>query len=57
LVAGFLCFRVFDIWKPWPVRVADARVGGGFGVMLDDVLAAGYTVLLLAVAKTVLDGV
>jgi phosphatidylglycerophosphatase A len=42
IVVAFVCFRVFDIWKPWPVRVADARVGGGFGVMLDDVLAGLY---------------
>lgn len=40
LVMGFLLFRIFDILKPWPVCVADRRVGGGFGIMLDDVLAA-----------------
>lgn len=39
---GFLLFRIFDIWKPWPVRWADGRVGGGLGVMLDDLLAAAY---------------
>lgn len=40
--AGFVLFRVFDIAKPWPVSWVDRRVGGGFGVMLDDVLAAVY---------------
>ena len=39
VVAGFLAFRLFDIWKPWPIRVIDERVGGGLGIMLDDVLA------------------
>ena len=37
---GFGLFRLFDIVKPWPIRWLDARVKGGFGVMLDDVLAA-----------------
>ncbi len=38
-VAGFLLFRLFDILKPWPVSWADRRIGGGFGVMLDDMVA------------------
>lgn len=42
LASGFLLFRIFDIWKPWPVRWADRKVKGGFGVMLDDVLAGVY---------------
>lgn len=42
VLAGFLLFRLFDIAKPWPVRVVDRRVHGGLGIMLDDVLAAGY---------------
>lgn len=40
LVAGFVLFRLFDILKPWPISLADRKVGGGFGVMLDDLLAA-----------------
>ncbi|MFN2309524.1 MAG: phosphatidylglycerophosphatase A [Gammaproteobacteria bacterium] len=50
IVAGFLCFRLFDIFKPWPIRVLDRRVPGGLGIMLDDVLAgvfAGVAVELL----------
>ena len=39
MAAGFLVFRLFDIFKPWPVSWADRRVAGGFGVMLDDVIA------------------
>lgn len=46
-VWGFLLFRLFDIWKPWPIRWFDRRVDGGFGVMLDDVLAAVYAWLVL----------
>jgi phosphatidylglycerophosphatase A len=45
--AGFLLFRVTDILKPWPASWADRRVGGGFGVMLDDVIAAVYAAALL----------
>ena len=40
-VVGFLLFRVFDIWKPPPARAAE-RLGGGLGVMADDVVAAVY---------------
>ncbi|MBA2657925.1 MAG: phosphatidylglycerophosphatase A [Tatlockia sp.] len=40
MIAGFLLFRLFDIWKPQPIRLVDKRVKGGFGIMLDDVLAA-----------------
>ncbi|KAF7600798.1 MAG: phosphatidylglycerophosphatase A [Candidatus Dactylopiibacterium carminicum] len=46
-LAGVLVFRVFDIAKPWPIRQADARFKNGLGVMFDDVLAAGYTLLIL----------
>jgi phosphatidylglycerophosphatase A len=35
----FALFRLFDIWKPWPISWLDAKVGGGFGVMIDDMLA------------------
>ncbi len=39
LLAGFALFRLFDIWKPWPIGPVDRKVKGGLGVMLDDVLA------------------
>ena len=42
VLVGFALFRLFDIWKPWPVRWADRRLHGGFGTMLDDVLAGIY---------------
>jgi phosphatidylglycerophosphatase A len=39
VLLGFALFRLFDIWKPWPIRVLDARVHGGLGIMLDDLVA------------------
>jgi phosphatidylglycerophosphatase A len=47
MLLGFVLFRLFDIWKPWPIRFFDKRVPGGFGVMLDDVLAAIPAALIL----------
>lgn len=49
-LAGVLVFRFFDILKPWPIRQADRRFKNGLGVMFDDLLAALYTLLCLAVA-------
>lgn len=54
MLAGFALFRLFDVWKPWPVRVADRAVHGGFGVMLDDVLAGLYALLVLQAAALLL---
>jgi phosphatidylglycerophosphatase A len=48
VICGFALFRVFDILKPWPVSWADRKIGGGFGVMLDDVIAGVYAALALA---------
>jgi len=51
LICGFVLFRFFDILKPWPIKWVDAKVGGGFGIMIDDVLAglAAWLVLQLTV--------
>lgn len=46
LILGFVLFRVFDIWKPPPVRQCD-RLQGGFGIMVDDTVAAVYAALAL----------
>jgi phosphatidylglycerophosphatase A len=43
IVIGFLLFRLFDIFKPWPILWIDQRVKGGLGIMLDDLLAGLYT--------------
>lgn len=54
-LAAFLWFRFYDILKPQPAKFFDTQVKNGFGVMMDDVIAACYTVLTLAVMKAVLD--
>ncbi|MBT3256468.1 MAG: phosphatidylglycerophosphatase A [Deltaproteobacteria bacterium] len=41
LLAGFLLFRLFDIWKPWPAEPAE-RLHGGLGIVLDDLVAGLY---------------
>lgn len=47
LVLAFALFRLFDILKPWPIRLADTRLKGGFGVMFDDLLAALYAIAVI----------
>ena len=55
--AAFLLFRLFDILKQPPIRYYDQALKGGFGVMLDDLVAAFYTLIVLAIAKTIMDSV
>jgi len=50
-VAGFVLFRAADITKPWPASLADRRVGGGLGIMLDDIVAGLYAGLALLVGS------
>lgn len=47
LLAAFALFRLFDIWKPWPVRASENWMRGGFGVMLDDAVAGVMAMLCL----------
>jgi len=49
VVIGFILFRVFDIVKPWPIKWVDQKVSGGFGIMLDDVIAGLVAGFLLAI--------
>ena len=51
---SFSLFRFFDILKPQPIRHFDRTWHGGLGVMFDDILAAGYTLLCLALVKSIL---
>jgi len=53
MLAGFLLFRFFDIVKPWPIRWLDRRVGGGFGIMVDDLLAGAFAWLILIFIREV----
>lgn len=50
VIAGFAAFRLFDIWKPWPIYWLDRRVPGGLGIMLDDVAAGAMAWILLWLA-------
>lgn len=52
---AFLLFRLFDIFKPPPIRYYDRTFKSGFGVMLDDLVAAFYTLIVLAVATRLID--
>ena len=47
VVAGFILFRFFDILKPWPIGLLDRKVHGGFGIMLDDLVAGVFALGLL----------
>lgn len=51
-VLAFFLFRFFDILKPWPINLVDRNVKNGFGVMFDDLLAAGYAIATIKIAGT-----
>jgi len=46
-LAGFILFRLFDIVKPWPIKWLDKKVDGGFGIMVDDLLAGAFALVVL----------
>ncbi|KRE88609.1 phosphatidylglycerophosphatase [Frateuria sp. Soil773] len=48
VAAGFALFRLFDVWKPWPIRWLDRHLKGGLGVMADDAVAGAFAAALLA---------
>ncbi len=50
-IVAFVLFRAFDIAKPWPIRDLDHRLKGGLGIMLDDLAAALYALILLALYR------
>jgi phosphatidylglycerophosphatase A len=47
-VPAFLLFRLFDIWKPWPISWLDKNVKGAFGVMIDDILAGIFAAICMS---------
>lgn len=49
VLVGFALFRLFDVWKPWPIRVIDRQVGGGFGIMFDDIIAGIWAAICIVV--------
>ena len=48
-LVAFVLFRIFDIWKPFPIRQLERRMKGGFGVMFDDLVAACYAYVVIAI--------
>ena len=54
LALVFVFFRLFDIVKPWPIRDVDHRLGGGLGIMLDDLIAALYAALCVVTIRALL---
>ena len=54
MIAGFILFRLFDIWKPWPINRVDKCVTGGFGIMLDDVIAGIFSLCTLQITAYLL---
>jgi phosphatidylglycerophosphatase A len=51
LLGAFVAFRLFDIFKPWPIRWLEQRIPGGTGIMVDDAVAALYAAALLRVIE------
>ena len=49
LLLAFVLFRIFDILKPWPIKFTERLFEGGLGIMADDILAAAYAILVMAV--------
>ena len=56
IVAAFLSFRLFDIWKPYPISYVDNNVKGSLGIMFDDILASLYSILILSMIFFFLGG-
>ncbi len=46
ILITFALFRLFDIWKPFPIDILDSKLKGGFGIMIDDIGAAIYTLII-----------
>jgi len=49
ILIGFALFRLFDIWKPWPISLLDKKVEGGLGIMVDDIVAGIYALICLQI--------
>ncbi|OGT58525.1 MAG: hypothetical protein A3F43_05380 [Gammaproteobacteria bacterium RIFCSPHIGHO2_12_FULL_42_10] len=47
IILGFILFRLFDIWKPWPIRWIDQHINNGFGMILDDVVAGLFAMVMI----------
>lgn len=56
ILLGFILFRLFDILKPWPIKAIDRSVHGGFGIMLDDVIAGVAACAILHLLQPLISG-
>ena len=54
VISSFLLFRLLDIWKPWPISWLDKNIGGGIGIMIDDMLAGAFTLAILYLVVEIL---
>ena len=54
---AFILFRIFDIWKPFPIKLIDKKMKNGFGVILDDVVAGFYSVILIIIITLIINNV
>jgi phosphatidylglycerophosphatase A len=54
IVLGFVLFRIFDIWKPWPIRSIDEKVPGGIGMELDDIVAGMFSLVIMQLLRTII---
>ncbi len=54
ILLGFALFRLFDIWKPWPIKIFDKNMESGLGIMIDDVLAGIYALIVLQLLAAVI---
>ena len=53
---AFVLFRIFDIWKPFPINFVDNNVEGALGILLDDVIAGFYSIIILTIVFFFLGG-
>ena len=55
IVAGFIIYRIFDIWKPFPINIVEEKLPLGTAIMADDVIAGIYTLLVLQITRLALE--
>lgn len=55
IAAGFIIYRIFDIWKPFPIHIVEEKLTLGTAIMADDVIAGIYTLLVLQIARLALE--
>tara|TARA_Y100000590_G_scaffold157990_1_gene181438 strand:+ start:783 stop:1268 length:486 start_codon:yes stop_codon:yes gene_type:complete len=55
-ISAFLLFRLFDVWKPFPINYIDENIQGAMGIMLDDILAGFYSIIILTLIFFLLGG-